>query len=338
MPVRPDGSWRWVDGILHGVYHGCDPWERFLLMMVSSDVLTDMVIMMRAPILVVMFVLGSCIGSFCGVIAWRVPRGMTITRPARSFCGSCHHMIRWYDDIPIISWLFLRGRCRDCHDRIPFFYPFMELVYGAMFLACTWSAYAGVIGGWYLPALLFAGTMMLTMAVIDQQTHYVYDVMIDAMGLGTVALLALCALLSGGEWAALLHAVIGGAVIFGFYLLAALWFRYVRHIEGVGAGDVGVALTVGMILGYYGWGRLIVGFFAIFLIEAIVVLVMIVYGLITKHGMGMFRVDDNGDDERGGRLAVAHVPFMFAGMMTGVLLGDSFIWWLLSMYGLTMFY
>lgn len=94
--------------------------------------------------------LGSCVGSFLNVVVWRLPNGLSLVHPG-SFCPKCNHPIRFYDNIPVFGWLFLRGKCRDCHAPISFRYPLIELVCGvtaaafaAMIFFGGWSGFAGV--------------------------------------------------------------------------------------------------------------------------------------------------------------------------------------------------
>ena len=81
-----------------------------------------------------LFAVGSCVGSFVNVVALRLPAGIGIARSS-SRCPVCLHPIRWYDNVPLISWLMLRGRCRDCGTWISIRYPLVELLVGLLFLA-----------------------------------------------------------------------------------------------------------------------------------------------------------------------------------------------------------
>jgi leader peptidase (prepilin peptidase)/N-methyltransferase len=92
--------------------------------------------------------LGGCFGSFLNVVIYRVPAGKSVVHPG-SHCPVCGHAIRWYDNIPLISWLVLRARCRDCHTPIPIRYPFVEVLVAAVFLGL--AAVAVLRGGAHLP-------------------------------------------------------------------------------------------------------------------------------------------------------------------------------------------
>jgi leader peptidase (prepilin peptidase)/N-methyltransferase len=283
------------------------------------------------PAVVFAFAFGSIIGSFCNVLAWRVPNGMSVTNPKRSFCPVCKHQLAWHDNIPIIAWLALRGRCRYCHAGISVRYPLMEVLYGVEFAGLTAAAFTGLIPFAVLPAALFAVIAMTTMAVIDADTHYVYDRMVD-WSAGVLAVLLAVASALAGDWWALLHALFGALAFFGVYLLMYLWFTFVRRIEGMGAGDVGVAIIVGGMLGWLGLYQSIVGFFSIFLSAAVFALLAWLLKTVSHGRFTALLFDEEG------RMALPHVPFMTAGMVIGMLSGAAVVWWFLAANGLTMFY
>ena len=93
---------------------------------------------MPTPVLLAfVFVIGAVIGSFLNVVIHRAPKGMSISWPG-SHCPACKHPIRWYDNVPILGWLWLRGRCRDCGEKISIRYPLVELLVAALFVAGAW--------------------------------------------------------------------------------------------------------------------------------------------------------------------------------------------------------
>jgi prepilin signal peptidase PulO-like enzyme (type II secretory pathway) len=109
-----------------------------------------------------LFVVGAAIGSFLNVVTYRLPRGMSVVHPG-SRCGSCGHPIRWYDNLPVLSWFILRGRCRDCGASFSIRYPLVEAATGAMFVALAMAGplssepvvanSAGHLGLWLVFAL-----------------------------------------------------------------------------------------------------------------------------------------------------------------------------------------
>ena len=119
------------------------------------------VAMPETAVIVISGLFGLVIGSFLNVVAWRVPRGESINAPA-SHCPACETPLRPIDNIPVISWVFLRGRCHFCHTAISARYPLVELATGLLFavlaLALGWS--------WVLPIALAAGATALVLAVM----------------------------------------------------------------------------------------------------------------------------------------------------------------------------
>ena len=87
--------------------------------------------------IIVAFIAGLGIGSFLNVCVYRLPRDLSVAKPARSFCPECEKTIAWYDNIPLLSFLILRGRCRQCSARISWRYPILELATGIVFLLCV---------------------------------------------------------------------------------------------------------------------------------------------------------------------------------------------------------
>src|ERR1700712_4336651 len=111
-------------------------------------------------------VVGLAIGSFLNVVIWRVPRGESVVRPG-SHCPSCDHPVRPYDDIPVVSWLLLRGRCRDCGEPISARYPLVEAGTSALFVVI--AVHFGF--SWALPAYLYLAAIGVALAMIDIDVH-----------------------------------------------------------------------------------------------------------------------------------------------------------------------
>lgn len=197
--------------------------------------------------------LGLVIGSFLNVVIWRVPRDESIVSPP-SACPGCGHEIRWYDNVPVISWLALRGRCRDCRARIPPRYPLVELATAVLFVGTTL-----VIGlEWELPAYLYFAAIAVALTMIDLDVQRLPDAIV-LPSYGVVAALLAVAGAMTGEWDQLLRAGAGGLILFVLYFLMVL-----AYPAGMGLGDVKLAGVLGMLLGWVGWGALIIGGFAAF--------------------------------------------------------------------------
>lgn len=189
--------------------------------------------------LIAFFILGAMFGSFANVIIYRMPKDMSVVAP-RSHCYSCNKMISWYDNIPILSWFLLRGRCRSCGASFSFRYVVVELLMGALFMALfiyhgwTWTLLEQII-------FVFA---LVTACVIDID----HMILPDEFTLSGIAIGLLGALLSPERafWPAVWGVVLGG----GFLWAIAVIYFALRKQEGMGGGDVKLLAWIGAVLGW----------------------------------------------------------------------------------------
>jgi leader peptidase (prepilin peptidase)/N-methyltransferase len=208
-----------------------------------------------AFLLTVLACLGLLIGSFLNVVVWRVPRGESIVRPP-SACPVCHARILARDNVPIVSWLLLHGRCRTCGCAISRRYPLVEASTALLFVLV--GVRLGV--GWSLVPYLYLAAVAIGLALIDMDTHRLPNAIVLPSYVVTGLLLALASWTTG-DWAAMLRALVGAAAMYAFYFLAM-----VAYPHGMGFGDVKLAGVLGLCLGWLGWGALVVGWFAAFLV------------------------------------------------------------------------
>jgi leader peptidase (prepilin peptidase)/N-methyltransferase len=179
-------------------------------------------------------VLGASVGSFMNVCVSRLPHGESLVRP-RSRCPGCGGPIAWYDNIPLVSWALLRGRCRQCRERISIQYPALELVTAAIWVGMallygpTWRALQG--------SILFS--LLLTISLIDAR-HYLIP---DALSLGGLGAGLALALLPGPP--SILTALIGAALGFGVLLAVGVLGEWVFKKPAMGAGDIKMMAMVG---------------------------------------------------------------------------------------------
>ena len=184
--------------------------------------------------------LGACFGSFSNVLIHRLPRNLSVVRPG-SACPGCSRPIAWHENIPVVSWLLLRGRCRGCRTRISPRYPLVELAGAACALIGVWR-FGFSVTGLSASVLLL---LLLDIALIDWEHMVIPHTLTIAggvVGLGTSFL--------GGRdpGAAFLGAAVGAGVI-----LAVSWgYRLVRGVVGMGGGDVMLMGMVGAFLGPWG--------------------------------------------------------------------------------------
>jgi leader peptidase (prepilin peptidase)/N-methyltransferase len=215
-----------------------------------------------------LFVLGLAVGSFLNVVIYRLPRGASLAWPA-SHCTSCDRPLSWYENVPLLGWLALRGRCRTCRARISAQYPLVEAATGVLFLAGYYAFGPTPL----LPVrLVFACAMVVLFAIDLEHQILPNEITLPGIAIGFV----LSFLLPPGWKSALAGLLVGG--LFPF-LIAEIYLR-VRGREGMGMGDFKMLAMVGAFLGWpLVWIALIVA-----------CLLGIVIGggalLLSKRGMG----------------------------------------------------
>jgi leader peptidase (prepilin peptidase) / N-methyltransferase len=248
---------------------------------------------------VLLGLLGLIVGSFLNVCIYRLPRRESVNWPG-SHCTACNRPLSWYENVPIISWLVLRGRCRTCGERISFVYPLVELITGVLFVA----GYA--IYGWtpMLAVRLAFACAMVVLFAIDLRHHLLPNV-ITVPGIVIGFLLSL--FLPPGWKASLIGLIVGGGVLFA---IAEGYYR-LRGVEGLGMGDVKMLSMIGAFLG---WKlmlvTLILGSFAGSLI-----------------GVGVIALG------RGGmKAALPFGTFLAVGALTAAVAGDPLLEWYTGFY------
>lgn len=233
---------------------------------------------------VVCAVLGLLVGSFLNVVIWRVPRGESIAHPP-SHCPGCGHPIRPRDNIPVLSWLLLRGRCRDCQTPISWRYPAVE--------AATALAF-GITGAWVglqvllLPMLWFVGSGIALLLIDIDVKRLPNAIVLPSIGVVAAGLVAVAVV--EGTYESLLRAVVSALVMGAAFLALALIAP-----GGMGMGDVKLSILLGLVLGWFGVAQVIVGFFAAFLFGSL-------------WGLGLMATG-----RAGRKTAIPFGPFMIVG-------------------------
>jgi leader peptidase (prepilin peptidase) / N-methyltransferase len=252
--------------------------------------------------------LGLAFGSFANVVIYRVPRGESIVRPA-SRCPSCGEPVAWRDNLPVLGWLLLRGRCRHCRAPIAARYPLVELGMGLLwFLVALRLAAAGL--GWAIPAYLALAFLCVVLAVIDASTRLLpnritYPAFPIMLGLLLVASVGV------GDLGRLARGLLAALAVGAFFLLLAL-----ISPRGMGLGDVKLAPTLGLALGWLSWGAVAFGVFAGFLLGGVAGLAAIALLGLTRKSLLPFG------------------PWLVTGALLGVLAGaDVAAWYARSLTG-----
>ncbi len=253
---------------------------------------------MTGLVAVVGGVIGLIAGSFVNVVAYRIPRGLSVIRP-RSACPGCGHEIRSRDNVPVLSWILLRGRCRDCGSGISVRYPLVEAG-----TALAFALLAVLLGAsWALPGYWWAAGVAIALTLTDLDVRRIPDRILGPGVVVTAVLLAAGAFADGEPMAAL-RSLGGGAAYFTLLLIVALAAR-----GGFGFGDVKLGFLLGLILGYRSWGVLAVGVFGAFTVGGVVAFGL----LVTRRSK---RKD-----------AIPFGPAMVAGAALALAFGEAIVRW-----------
>ena len=255
------------------------------------------------PLLVLAGVLGLAVGSFLNVVIHRVPRGESLLRPA-SHCPRCQRAVRPWENVPVLSWLALRGKCAGCAGRISVRYPLVEAATAALFVAIALRFGLSP----ELPAYLYLGAVSLALALIDLDVRRLPNSIVLPSYVVGAALLALPAALNPTEVheqvPAAGRALLAMVVLFTLFLAIAFLYR-----GGMGLGDVKLAGVLGLYLGWLGWSSVVVGAFSGFLLGGLAGVALLVARRASR------------------RTAIPFGPFMLAGALLAVFLAEPIASW-----------
>jgi leader peptidase (prepilin peptidase) / N-methyltransferase len=247
----------------------------------------------------ILIVLGLTVGSFLNVCIHRIPREQSLMFPP-SRCPGCEHRLAWFENIPVLSYAVLGGRCRKCRTRISIRYPLVELATMAVFVV------HGEVFGWtalLVPRLLFACAMVVLFA-IDLEHHLLPNVItLPGIAVGLVS----SAVLPPGIVDALIGTVVGGGVL---WLIGEAYFRYSGH-EGMGGGDVKMLAMIGAFLGW----------------KLVLVTLVLSSFLGSLIGVAVIAL------KRGGlKYALPYGTFLALGALVASIAGDAIVNWYVSLY------
>jgi leader peptidase (prepilin peptidase)/N-methyltransferase len=243
---------------------------------------------------VVSLLLGLVVGSFLNVVIYRLPRKESLVRPA-SHCPSCGNPVRWHDNVPVLGWVILRGRCRDCGQRISVRYPLVEAITGIAFVLCFLRF--GV--DWPLVVAWAFVAATVAVAFIDYDLRIIPDkIVLPGLVIGLIASIAI----NPHDWWKYLAASAGAAVF--MFALAMIW------ANGMGPGDIKMAAFMGAVLG----SGVIIALFAAFFIGAVAGVI-----LMATH-------------KRTRKDAIPFGPYLAIGAALGVFVGQALLHSYLGIY------
>lgn len=247
------------------------------------------------PINILAFVFGACVGSFLNVCIYRIPAALSIVHPG-SRCPHCKRMLPFYDNIPILSWLLLMGKCRSCRAPIAIRYPFVELLGGFFALACG-LAFGPTLHG----LVIFAFIATLIVVTFIDLDHRIIP---DTISLPGIPLFFLAALaVPTVTWRDSAIGIVAGG---GSLFLVAWVYQLITGREGMGGGDIKLLAMIGAVVGWQGI------LFTLFAASAI------------GTAIGLLAMIQSG---KGMRLAIPFGPFLAMGTVVYLFFGEGLIYW-----------
>ena len=247
----------------------------------------------------IIFIIGMCIGSFLNVCIYRLPNSKSIANPPRSICPSCSSPIRFYDNIPVLSYIWLKGRCRNCDAPISFRYPMVELMTGIVAMSLLFTF------GLSLESLVYFVfiSSLLVITFIDLDHQIIPDIItLPGIPMGLVASFALPTITFKTS---ILGLLIGGGCLW----FVAWAYNLITHRDGMGGGDIKLLAMIGTIIG---WQGVIFTIFASSVVGSCVGITMM---LIKDKNM---------------KLAIPFGPFLSLGAIAYVFFGSQVITWYFS--------
>ncbi len=254
-----------------------------------------------------LFVMGLVWGSFLNVVIIRSSKGKSFVK-GRSYCPKCKHQLFWKDNIPLLSYFLLKGRCAYCHKRISIVYPIIEFLTGVFFV---WWFLVGfgffrLVGSpWVVIQPIFwliVGLVLIVIFVEDllyMVIPYWLNLFLFSITLGYKVLLVGS---SKMQFKDLSLALVSGLVLAGFLVLANKLTKIIKGVDGFGLGDIYLAPSLGLLLG---WPRIVPGIFSAFVSGSIVGILLIVLG---RKKMGDY---------------LPFGPFLILGTTIGLLYGEQ---------------
>jgi len=241
---------------------------------------------------------GLIIGSFLNVVIWRVPRGESLIPD--SHCPKCNYHIQWWLNVPVLAWIGLKGKCKNCKEPISMRYPLIELLTGLLFftfaLFLPIDSLSSIIA---LVAILYFVSIGVALSMIDLDTKTLPDKIVLPSYIVVFSLFSISSIISGSYWP-LLQSLIGGVSLFLFYFALAMVKK-----DGMGGGDIKLSGVIGLILGWFSFKVLIVGAFMAFMLSFLFTVPILI-----------FKKYNN-------KTAIPFGPWMFLGAWISIFVGDT---------------
>jgi leader peptidase (prepilin peptidase)/N-methyltransferase len=247
-------------------------------------------------------VYGLCVGSFLNVCIYRLPQSLSLIRPASS-CPKCNTPIKFYDNIPVLSYILLLGKCRKCKNPISIRYPLIEALTGLLWMFCFMKF--GLTAECFIHILFVSTLVVITFIDID------HGIIPDRISLPGIPIFFVCGLFL--PEVGLRNSIIGILLGGGSLLIVAEGYRLITKLEGMGGGDIKLLAMIGALIGWKGV------FFTIFMSSAVGTVVGLAVMVATRNNM---------------KLSVPFGPFLSLGALIYVFFGTDIISWYLGTSGI----
>lgn len=246
-------------------------------------------------------ILGLCVGSFLNVVIYRLPRGMNLAKPD-SHCTTCDYVLKWYDNIPVISYIILGGKCRKCKQPISIRYTAVEILNALLWILCVYLFWEQ--SAVYAVVAAVASSTLICIFFVDLE----HMLIMDSFNI-TLVLCGITAIFFDTYTMWYDH-LIGAAVFGGLFLIIYYLAILVIHKEGLGFGDVKLAFAAGLLLG---WQRVMP-----------TILISTVAASILLLTLRLIRRDEEGKEYPFG-------PFLAVGIIISLFVGAPIMDWYLSL-------
>lgn len=246
-------------------------------------------------------IVGICVGSFLNVVIYRLPNNMSLVKP-NSHCPKCNYELHWYDNIPIISYLLLKGRCRKCKEKISIRYTIVEIINGLLWVLCLYLFLNKSIIITIIYMIILS--IFICIFFIDLE----HKIILDRFQIMLLILSIIITIIDKENY---LEHIIGGLAGFIIFLLIAILFLKIKHQESLGGGDIKLVGVIGLLLG---WKQLLLSLLIATIPAAII--------------MTIINRKTNEEKE------FPFAPFLVIGFTISLLFGSNIINWYLSLFSL----
>lgn len=267
-------------------------------------------------------VLGVCVGSFLNVVIYRVPLKMSLAKPD-SHCPNCKYKLKWFDNVPVLSYLILGGKCRSCKQPISFRYPAVELLNMLAWIASVWLFWDLSIPFTLITA--FASTLLICVFFIDLDHMLIFD-RFNVL----LLILGVLAVFFDPYYDWLSHVIGGASGFLVFYAIHAV-FYYGLKKDALGGGDIKLSGAVGLLIG---WQRLLLGVMIASISASVILLILSRKNQAQETESEEAEDTDDAAEDHALPGEYPFAPFLCTGFWIAMMFGASVIAWYVSLFGI----